>query len=240
MTPDEFREKAETDMLAVHPEPEDTCQPVEVDGEVIRVRGFGELKERDRAFAAEIVRAARRKFEAEPVAERLRQEIAGVLRDAPGRWNIRARTDAVMAALDRFLDIGDAEAWCKVCRRVWDGPRHQCESDAEQRLALAREIHQEACRTARAEAGPHALCSMCDALDQSAPAAADRPDWIDREVAAGVQRGDEAADACRALYEQWVKAGPPPLGASMARWWDRRLVELHNAIHPPTDTTTEK
>jgi hypothetical protein len=45
------------------------------------------------------------------------------------------------------------------------------------------------------------------------------------------------------LYEQWVKAGPPPLGASMARWWDKRLAELHTAIQPPaldTDQTTEK
>lgn len=42
-----------------------------------------------------------------------------------------------------------------------------------------------------------------------------------------------------ALYEQWVKAGPPPLGTSVPRWWDKRLVELHNAILPPTDQTTE-
>ncbi|OQQ16104.1 hypothetical protein B0675_02125 [Streptomyces sp. M41(2017)] len=42
------------------------------------------------------------------------------------------------------------------------------------------------------------------------------------------------------LNEQWVKAGPPPLGASMARWWDARLVELHNAIVPPGDQSQEK
>ncbi|WP_416975631.1 hypothetical protein [Streptomyces sp. 4F14] len=42
------------------------------------------------------------------------------------------------------------------------------------------------------------------------------------------------------LYEQWVKAGPPPLGASMARWWDARLAELHNAIHPTANQTKEK
>lgn len=41
-----------------------------------------------------------------------------------------------------------------------------------------------------------------------------------------------------ALYEQWVKAGPPPLGASMARWWDRRLVELRAAIRPAGDNPT--
>ncbi|MFC8515515.1 hypothetical protein [Streptomyces sp. NPDC057257] len=39
------------------------------------------------------------------------------------------------------------------------------------------------------------------------------------------------------LYEQWVKAGPPPLGTSVSRWWDTRLVELHDAILPPTDQT---
>lgn len=42
------------------------------------------------------------------------------------------------------------------------------------------------------------------------------------------------------LAEQWVKAGPPPLGTSINRWWDKRLVELHNAIRPTTDQTTEK
>jgi len=41
-----------------------------------------------------------------------------------------------------------------------------------------------------------------------------------------------------ALYEQWLKAGPPPLGASMARWWDKRLTELHQAIHPPTSSSS--
>ena len=34
----------------------------------------------------------------------------------------------------------------------------------------------------------------------------------------------------RALYESWVHAGPPPLGASMARWWDSRLAELRAAL----------
>ncbi|WP_206739492.1 hypothetical protein [Streptomyces sp. L2] len=42
------------------------------------------------------------------------------------------------------------------------------------------------------------------------------------------------------LYEQWVKAGPPPLGTSVYRWWDARLAELHNAIQPPADQATEK
>ncbi|MFD4788269.1 hypothetical protein ACFWN1_14660 [Streptomyces sp. NPDC058459] len=40
------------------------------------------------------------------------------------------------------------------------------------------------------------------------------------------------------LHEQWVAAGPPPLGASLARWWDARLTEQHNAIHPPEQSDT--
>ncbi|MCI3240261.1 hypothetical protein [Streptomyces spinosisporus] len=41
-----------------------------------------------------------------------------------------------------------------------------------------------------------------------------------------------------ALYERWVQAGPPPLGTSVARWWDARLAELHAAILPPDQTET--
>lgn len=46
-----------------------------------------------------------------------------------------------------------------------------------------------------------------------------------------------AADLERvtALYEQWVKAGPPPLGVPLARWWDKRLAELHTALDQPTE-----
>ncbi|GGV68963.1 hypothetical protein GCM10010294_25240 [Streptomyces griseoloalbus] len=40
------------------------------------------------------------------------------------------------------------------------------------------------------------------------------------------------------LYERWVKAGPPPLGTPMSRWWDARLVELHDAILPPAEQPT--
>jgi len=36
--------------------------------------------------------------------------------------------------------------------------------------------------------------------------------------------------AVAALYEQWVKAGPPPLGTLIARWWDKRLAEMGKAL----------
>jgi len=65
------------------------------------------------------------------------------------------------------------------------------------------------------------------ALEQRQEMAAERYTWQERDdhAEADVQRVID-------LYDRWVKAGPPPLGTSMARWWDRRLVELHNAIHP--------
>ncbi|GGX99118.1 hypothetical protein [Streptomyces fructofermentans] len=59
-------------------------------------------------------------------------------------------------------------------------------------------------------------------------------------VYAGLHQSAER-DVARvtALYEKWVKAGPPPLGSSMARWWDARLVELHDALSPTADDSTE-
>ncbi|GLP64272.1 hypothetical protein TUSST3_08920 [Streptomyces sp. TUS-ST3] len=59
----------------------------------------------------------------------------------------RAVANAVLDTVREHLDIGDAEAWCKTCRRVWDGPRHQCESDFDRdpaALAWARGKVQEA------------------------------------------------------------------------------------------------
>lgn len=41
---------------------------------------------------------------------------------------------------------------------------------------------------------------------------------------------EQGTTSAAALYEQWVKAGPPPIGVSLARWWDARLIELRKAI----------
>lgn len=83
---------------------------------------------------------------------------------------------AAAADLAQRLDIGDAQAWCKYCRRAWNSPAHRCESDAEQRL---------------------------------------------QRIAA--------------LRDQWLMAGPPPLGTPLARWWDKRLAELNTALDQPKD-----
>ncbi|MDX2698953.1 hypothetical protein [Streptomyces ipomoeae] len=51
-----------------------------------------------------------------------------------------------------------------------------------------------------------------------------------RDTLARLNRAEAAVERVRALDEQWVQAGPPPLGASMARWWDARLAELRAAL----------
>lgn len=51
------------------------------------------------------------------------------------------------------------------------------------------------------------------------------------------ERAEAANERVRALTARWVKAGPPPLGTSLARWWDRRLVELNAALNDPKDQT---
>lgn len=168
--------------MSDQPKPEDTCRPVEIDGETISVRGAEPLTEEGTAALTALVRAAKAKMAAEPPP--IRQHLRAVAFNAVApalkrhdewlRLTVRRTVaDAVLAAIEEFLDIGDAEAWCKTCRRAWDGKDHQCESNAEQRVA--------------------------------------------------------------ALHEQWVKAGPPPLGVPLARWWDRKLVELHQAITPPVE-----
>ena len=59
-------------------------------------------------------------------------------------------------------------------------------------------------------------------------------DGVTSRVFAGLHKSAES-DVSRviALHERWVAEGAPPLGTSMARWWDRKLVELHDAIRPP-------
>lgn len=183
------------------PKPEGTCRPVEVDGETIRVRGTGEFTDREREFAAEIVRAAKRKYAAEhsqphdaglsradedeaahayeqavaraessgphpaPAATEatsapssLREQIATALRARLAKVHAPCAhlepedivdyigcteydlADAAIGALEQHLDTGEEQAWCKTCRRVWEGRSHRCESDAEQALTRVRDL----------------------------------------------------------------------------------------------------
>lgn len=71
---------------------------------------------------------------------------------------------------------------------------------------------------------------------QAVGAAITLPRRLPASLAATQATEPETITRVIALHEQWVKAGPPPLGTSMSRWWDARLVELHAAIRPTTGT----
>lgn len=59
-------------------------------------------------------------------------------------------------------------------------------------------------------------------------------DGITTRVFAGLHESAES-DVSRVieLYERWVAEGAPPLGTPLARWWDKKLVELGQVIRPP-------
>lgn len=129
-------------------QPEDACRPVEVDGETIRIRGAADLTDEAHEAITALVRAAKAKMAADPPPVRQQVRAAAFNAVAPAlkrhdewlRLTVRRTVaDAVLTAIEEYLDIGDADAWCKICRRVWDGRDHQCESLAEQRLAQIRD-----------------------------------------------------------------------------------------------------
>lgn len=61
--------------------------------------------------------------------------------DGAKAWDEMAAeaADVALGALEQHLDIGEEQAWCKTCRRVWEGKTHRCESDAEQCISQIRE-----------------------------------------------------------------------------------------------------
>lgn len=135
--------------------------------------------------------------------------------------------------------------YCPACGRGDCAPtadqwykQRQRADQAEAALAQARSLHRESCPFARGKVGRTAFtCGMCDALDPPAPAAtqAAEHEKTTRVFAALHHSAEQDVTRVIALYEQWVKAGPPPLGTPTSRWWDRRLAELHAAILPPTN-----
>lgn len=95
------------------PEP-DTCRLVDIDGETIRVRGSSELSEESRAALVEVIRAAKRRMEAEQPSESWRTlravafNAVGPALNERGEWLRlsvrRAIADAVLIALAEHLE----------------------------------------------------------------------------------------------------------------------------------------
>ncbi|MCI3246350.1 DUF6085 family protein [Streptomyces spinosisporus] len=104
--------------------------------------------------------------------------------------------------------------------------------------------------------GGYVTCSRLDCPNPSAaddllhgeapgPAATEATGATDRETTTRVfaalhQSAERDVSCVITLYERWVKAGPPPLGTLMSRWWDQRLAELHAAILPSADQAKGK
>ncbi|MBQ0827674.1 hypothetical protein [Streptomyces tagetis] len=71
--------------------------------------------------------------------------------------------------------------------------------------------------------------------DRPAPTATDTAELekTARVLSALHRSAEETVTRVIDLYERWAKAGPPPAGVILARWWDARLVELHDAVADP-------
>lgn len=196
-------------------EPEDTCRPVEIDSETIRVRGQGELTPEGEQALTALVRAAKAKLVAEA------PEQVGVLQK-----RLRLAHQARRAKEHQLDDI--RRALCDIGFMEDDDPYSHVD--------LADVIRQNG----------HALeVSEADDVDDlTAPALAateaTEQETTTRVFAALHRSAEQDVSRAIALYERWVKAGPPPLGTPIARWWDKRLVELHNAIHPPSASPGEQ
>lgn len=146
--------------------------------------------------------------------------------------------DELYARIAEFDHIINWHTTCASCARILDSAYAETVRAEKAEATLAR------VRTARERIAHsrHADAIYClDALDEAlgitppGPAATEAAETTAR-VSAGLHHSAEQ-DVTRVinLYEQWVKAGPPPLGVPLSRWWDRRLIELHQAIHPTAE-----
>ena len=79
------------------------------------------------------------------------------------------------------------------------------------------------------EPGPHQQLAETTELGKTA-----------RVFAALHQSTEQDVSRVIALYEQWVQAGPPPLGTSISRWWNARLVEMRAALSPSDQPRQEQ
>ncbi|MFI5992445.1 hypothetical protein ACIBAC_11410 [Streptomyces sp. NPDC051362] len=89
---------------------------------------------------------------------------------------------------------------------------------------------------------PYSHADLADVIRQNGQPATEATETeTTARVSAGLHRSAEQ-DVTRVieLYERWVKEGAPPLGIPIARWWDKRLVELHDAIRPADDQPKEQ
>lgn len=103
------------------------------------------------------------------------------------------------------------------------------EQDAEN--ARLRERAEKAERAANLLADSHRRAEQAEAelqrLRTESP-------WL-RATAEDLATAQAAIARVRALHTGWLSTGAPPLGTSIARWWDKRLIELAATLDEPSD-----
>lgn len=241
------------------------CHQVQVDGETITVRGTGDFTEQDTEFFAEIVRAAKRRYAAEhpaltvadPAAEWRRKAVRRALQISRLTGTIQAVNDLAHEQIPSPLPWSSGymtalEDLRSVLREFGHlAPTPDRASTGLSDTARTGTLH--ALLTEAIGGAPYQELRQDEGQPMTITACV--PDLVDAVLAAilpttrllGSLHRSAHDDVSRVidLYERWIKAGPPPIGTPMSRWWDVRLVELHDAILPPeqqpgTDQTKEQ
>lgn len=168
----------QTDPTADEP---DTCRPVEIDGEIIRVRGAAEMSDEFRAALAEVIAAAKRKFEVEhpqtePTDPERRERYAAALyatlEVSPTRhpWETLSpiRRAVWYARADAAMTVADEEARAAVSAVVSPPPSRAAEELAKH---VTRSIF--ALKTPSPDGSTHYQSGWDDGLEAAMDAARD-------------------------------------------------------------------
>lgn len=159
----------------------------------------------------------------------------------------RAATGLTADEQQRLRDGIDRLAAPDTKEPMTDTPAHGCTIDGQPAMPiLVAEYNQLVTRAVAAEAGLERTRTDLGRRADTAPA----PDGLAvigpppgisphearqmrDELLAATRPAEPAGlrDRLADLHARWIKAGPPPLGTSINRWWDKRLVELGAALN---------
>lgn len=203
--------------------------------ELLRIAN--ETSNRSEAERARAVQRAEQAEESTRRAMEQRQEMA----EERYAWQERGDRAEAAAARVRRLVEGAANTTA-ACLSPYDIGRHELarqvlaeldKPSAPAAVAGLSLTEEQAAAVRAADAPPGTRVTRAvveEVMQKTDPAEAET---TTRVFAALHRSAEQDVSRVITLYEQWVKAGPPPLGTSVSRWWDARLVELHNAILPP-------
>lgn len=221
---------------------DDACRQVQVDGETITVRGTGDFTEQDTEFFAEIVRAAK-------LADWRHKAVRRALQISRLTSTIQAVNDLAHEQVPSpFPWSSGYMTALEDLRNVLHEFGHLASAPDHSATGLPDTAHTSPLRALLTEAiGSAPYQELRQDEGQPMTITACVPDLVDAVLAAilpttrllGALHRSAHDDVSRVidLYERWIKAGPPPIGTPLSRWWDARLGELRNAILPPEQQT---